>query len=202
MGEVMLPRRDAIRELLRERGRLVVVSGLGSPTYDVASVADHERNFYLWGAMGSAVPVGFGLALARPRERIVVVTGDGEMLMGLGALATVGACRPSNLAIVVFDNEHYGETGMQSSHTGSGCDLVGVARACGIPDAFEVREAEQVAELRNNIHHAARTLFACVKIAADEPPRIMPSRDAVELKLRLQRVFLVDGDTGSTGGGR
>ena len=131
----MLARREAIEILLADRGDIAIVTGLGSTTYDVASVGDHGRNYYLWGAMGSAITVGLGLALARPDLDVVVVTGDGEMLMGIGGLATVGVKSPPNLTTVIFDNGHYGETGMQRSHAGSTCDLSGVARACGISDA-------------------------------------------------------------------
>jgi thiamine pyrophosphate-dependent acetolactate synthase large subunit-like protein len=121
-------RRVAIRTLLEKRGDLLLVTGLGSTTWDAASVGDDDRNFYLWGAMGSAAMVGLGLALARPDRRVLVVTGDGEMLMGLGSLATIGVQRPPNLAIAVFDNGHYGETGMQASHTDGAVALTGVAR--------------------------------------------------------------------------
>jgi len=105
--ESKLPRRDAIARILAERTDTLVVTGLGSPTYDCAAAGDHPLNFYLWGAMGSAVTVGLGLALAQPKRRVLVITGDGEMLMGLGALATVAVKRPNNLSIVVADNEHY-----------------------------------------------------------------------------------------------
>src|SRR5437660_6495144 len=128
-NETRLDRRVAIRTLLENRGDLLLVTGLGSTTWDAASVADDERNFYLWGAMGAAAMVGLGLAIARPDRRVLVVTGDGEMLMGLGSLATIGVQRPPNLAIAVFDNRHYAETGMQPSHTDAGVSLCGVARS-------------------------------------------------------------------------
>ena len=104
-----------------------------------------RRNFYLWGAMGGAAMIGLGLALAQPHERVAVITGDGEMLMGLGALATIGIQKPANLAIVVFDNGVYGETGMQPSHTQSGVDLIAVAGGCGIATCPEVRDEAGVA---------------------------------------------------------
>src|SRR5437667_12092020 len=129
--ESKVPRRAAIAPILAERQDTLVVTGLGSPTYDCAAVGDHPLNFYLWGAMGSAVTVGLGLALAQPKRRVLVVTGDGEMLMGLGALATVGVQQPKNLSVVVIDNERYGETGMQATHTARGVDLAAVAKACG-----------------------------------------------------------------------
>src|SRR3984957_18239971 len=130
MDALMLDRRDLVRQLLIDRGDLVVVCGLGSPTYDVAAAGDHPLNFYLWGAMGGAAMIGLGLALPRTERRVAVLTGDGEALMGLGSLATIGVKQPANLAIVVLDNQHYGETGMQPSHTRDGVGLVAIARAC------------------------------------------------------------------------
>ena len=143
-----LDRRAAIRALLEERGDLLLVTGLGSTSWDAASVGDDGHNFYLWGAMGAAAMVGLGLALAQPERCVLVVTGDGEMLMGLGALATIGVQRPPNLAIAVFDNGHYGETGMQASHTDAAVELIGVARACGIKETFDISDELGAARLR------------------------------------------------------
>jgi thiamine pyrophosphate-dependent acetolactate synthase large subunit-like protein len=189
----MLDRRRAIATLLATRSdKLCIVTGLGSTTYDVASVRDDDRNFYLWGAMGGASLVGLGLALARPDLRIAVITGDGEILMGLGGLATVGAQRPPNLAIVVFDNGVYGETGMQASHTRGGVDLAAAATACGIELSLDVADETQLAKLAEHLRTFDRTLFARVRIAADEPPRVLPTRDGVELKLRFRRAIGAD----------
>src|SRR5260370_35365481 len=116
-----------MRALLDARGDLLLVTGLGSTTWDAAAIGDDERNFYLWGAMGGAAMLGLGLALARPEQRVLVVTGDGEMLMGLGALATIGGQRPANLAIAVFYNGHYAQTGLRRSPTNPRCDLVRLA---------------------------------------------------------------------------
>src|SRR5262245_25520812 len=136
-----LLRRATVARILADRGDMLVVTGLGSPTYDCAAAGDHPLNFYLWGAMGSAVTVGLGLALAQPNRRVLVITGDGEMLMGLGALATAGAKKPDNLAVVVVDNERYGETGMQPTHTSTGVDLAGVAQSSGFRSTATVRRA-------------------------------------------------------------
>ncbi len=181
-----LDRRAAIRTLLEGRGDLLVVTGLGSTTYDAASVGDDPRNFYLWGARGAAAMVGLGLAIARPERRVVVVTGDGEMLMGLGALATVGVERPANLALVVFDNGHYAETGMQPSHTAAGVSLCGVARSCGIDAVFDITDAGALQEFAARLQNFDRTMFARVAIRAEEPPRVLPSRDGVFLKNRFR----------------
>jgi pyruvate/2-oxoacid:ferredoxin oxidoreductase beta subunit len=128
----LLDRRSVVASLLAERKDAIVVGGLGASTYDIAAAGDHDRNLYLWGAMGGAVMIGLGLALAQPGLPVVVITGDGEMLMGMGSLATVGLQKPGNLTIVVLDNEVYGETGGQASHTAGTADLVGIAPA-GLP---------------------------------------------------------------------
>jgi len=185
-------RRAAIRTLLAGRGDALVVTGLGSTTYDAASVGDDARNFYLWGAMGAAAMIGLGLALARPDRRVLVVTGDGEMLMGLGALATIGVQRPPNLAIAVFDNGHYGETGMQRSHTDAGVSLCGVARSCGIDAVFDIAGEAALSDFAARLSGFDRTLFARVAIRADEPPRILPSRDGVFLKNRFRHALGVE----------
>jgi thiamine pyrophosphate-dependent acetolactate synthase large subunit-like protein len=187
-----LDRRDAMRVLLDNRGDLLLVTGLGSTTYDAADCGDDPRNFYLWGAMGGAAMVGLGLALARPERRVLVVTGDGEMLMGLGALATIGAEHPPNLAVAVFDNGHYGETGMQASHTQSGVSLAGVARACGIESVFEIAEEAGLRDFAARLAGIERTIFARIAIAADDPPRVLPSRDGVFLKTRFRAALGVE----------
>jgi thiamine pyrophosphate-dependent acetolactate synthase large subunit-like protein len=182
-----LDRRVAIRALLAERGDLLVVTGLGSTTYDAASLGDDERNFYLWGAMGGAAMVGLGLAIARPDRPVLVVTGDGDTLMGLGALATVAVEAPPNLAIAVFDNGHYAETGMQPSHTFAAVSLTGVARSCGIEAVFDIADEAALADFARRMQTKERTLFARVAIHADEPPRVLPPRDGVQLKNRFRR---------------
>ncbi len=148
MSQGRLERRAAMATLLADRGDdLLVVPGLGSTTWDLAALGDDNRNFYLWGAMGGAAMIGLGLALAQPDKRVAVITGDGEMLMGIGSLATIGIQRPGNLAIVVFDNGVYGETGMQPSHTQSGVDLLKVAGACGIGPCLDVRDEAGLRDL-------------------------------------------------------
>ena len=188
-----LDRREAMRVLLDNRGDMLVVTGLGSTTWDAAAVGEDERNFYLWGAMGAAAMVGLGLAIAQPARRVLVVTGDGEMLMGLGALATIGVQRPPNLAIAVFDNGHYAETGMQASHTDYGVSLCGVARSCGIEGVYDIgNRAALDAFARLLPSPGDRTLFARVAIHAEEPPRVLPSRDGVFLKNRFRRAIGVE----------
>ncbi len=187
-----LCRREAIRALLENRGDLLLVTGLGSTTYDAAATGDDDRNFYLWGAMGGAAMVGLGLAVARPDRRVLVVTGDGEMLMGLGALATIGVQRPRNLSIAVFDNGRYAETGMQPSHTDAGVSLSGVARACGIETAFDISDMGTLKDFARQVRSTEDPLFAGIAIRPDEPPRVLPSRDGVYLKNRFRRALGID----------
>jgi thiamine pyrophosphate-dependent acetolactate synthase large subunit-like protein len=182
-----LERRAAMATLLADRGDdMLVVPGLGSTTYDLAAAGDDDRNFYLWGAMGGAAMIGLGLALAQPDKRVAVITGDGEMLMGMGALATIGIQRPRNLAVIVFDNGVYGETGMQPSHTQSGVDLLAVAAACGIGPCLDVCDEAGLRDLAARLKDLRETLFARVLIEASEPPRVLPERDGVVLKDRFR----------------
>ena len=188
-----LERRTVVRALLADRGDLMVIAGLGAPAWDATDAGDHPLNFPLWGGMGGATSIGLGLALAQPERRVLVLTGDGEMLMGLGSLATVGVRQPRNLAVVVLDNEHYGETGMQPSHTAFGIDLAATAKACGFAASSLVTTMQQVAALRADIHAAEVPLFAQIKIAADKLPLVLPPRDGTHLKNRFREALLGPG---------
>lgn len=182
-----LDRREAVRALLAERGDMLLVTGLGSPSYDAFAAGDHEGTFYLWGAMGGAALVGLGLALAQPRRPVVVLTGDGEQLMGLGGLATIASRRPANLSIVVLDNGRFGETGMQLSHTGLGLDLHRVAEAAGFAAVTEIRDPAGVEAYRPALlATTGGPRFATVRIRPENPERALPPRDGVHLKNRLR----------------
>ena len=181
----MLDRRKFVQNLLADRNDLLVVSGLGSPTYDVAACGDHPLNFYLWGAMGGAAMIGLGLALARPERRVLVLTGDGEALMGLGSLATIGVKQPGNLVVVVLDNQHYGETGMQPSHTQAGIDLVAVAKACKFTDGLHVSEMRDAGRVRDLVHNSRGPILVQALISSEDAPRILPTRDGHAIKLRF-----------------
>lgn len=188
MAEVnRLHRRPAVASLLADRKDMLIVTGLGSPTYDVFASGDHPGNFYLWGAMGGAALTGLGLALAQPDRSVTVVTGDGEQLMGIGGLATIGVQRPKNLSVVVLDNGHYGETGGQMSHAGSGVNLAAIARVCGFAECFEVTDEEGIAQAReviNRVGNGPRLIV--VRIVNEEMPRALPPRDGVWLKTRIR----------------
>jgi thiamine pyrophosphate-dependent acetolactate synthase large subunit-like protein len=137
--------------------------------------------------MGGAAMVGLGIALAQPSRRVLVLTGDGEMLMGIGALATIAAAAPPNLAIAVLDNARYGETGSQRSHTGLTTDLAAVAAACGWPATAVARDMDEVAALTPRLRREA--LFAVFRISANEEARHLPPRDGAYLADRFRRTI-------------
>jgi thiamine pyrophosphate-dependent acetolactate synthase large subunit-like protein len=183
----LLDRREVVARLLARREGLLVVTGLGSPTYDVHAAGDHDGNFYLWGAMGSAALIGLGLAQAQPDRNVVVITGDGEQLMGLGGLATIAVSNPDNLVIVVIDNDHFGETGMQTSHTGHGLDLATVAQSCGFAETRTVRDMAGVEQVARALHSpSSGSRFYAIKVKAENPSRSLPLRDAVQIKNRFR----------------
>ena len=188
--DTRLNRRKVAAALLEGRGDLLTVAGLGAPAWDVAAAGDHPLNFYLWGAMGQAAMVGLGLALARPDRRVLVLTGDGEALMGVGALATIGVQAPENLTVVVVDNGCYGETGMQASHTAFGVDLAGMARSCGFPWSSRVTRTNEVADLRDAIHTASGPGLAVVEISTKKPPLVLPPKEGTFLKDRFRGALL------------
>jgi thiamine pyrophosphate-dependent acetolactate synthase large subunit-like protein len=190
MTERTLDRRQVVRDLLAERGELLLVAGLGGTNWDVTNAGDHPLNFHLWGAMGSAAMIGLGLALARPERRVLVITGDGEMLMGLGALATIAVQAPSNLSLVVIDNELYGETGRQPTHTAHGADLAGIARAAGIAESETITQTAGVHALKARIMQSPGPRFACIKVAQEVLPMVLPERDGVRIKDRFRHAVL------------
>jgi thiamine pyrophosphate-dependent acetolactate synthase large subunit-like protein len=183
----LLERRSVVSALLEGRKDAVVVGGLGASTYDIAAAGDHDRNFYLWGAMGGAVMIALGVALAQPELPVVVITGDGELLMGMGSLATVGLQQPKNLSIIVLDNEVYGETGGQASHTGSTTDLVGVAKACGISDSRAIATLAEIRTFAASMQDvAAGPRFASIKIDSANLERVLANRDGTFIVNRIR----------------
>jgi thiamine pyrophosphate-dependent acetolactate synthase large subunit-like protein len=185
-----LRRRDVAKALLADRGNLLVVAGLGSTAWDATAAGDHPLTFPLWGAMGGAALIGLGLALAQPERRVLVITGDGELLMGLGGLATIGVQRPANLAVVVLDNERYGETGMQATHTAHEVDLAGVARACGFPVTGTVRDATELEAALPVIRADEGPVFHSIKVRAEPLPLALPPKDGAYLKDRFRLALL------------
>ena len=196
-----LHRRAVVKALMKDpTGDLLVIAGLGQCTWDITDAGDRPQNLPLWGGMGGAVMVGLGLALAQPQKRVLVITGDGDMLMGLGSLATVAVQRPANLAIVVLDNEKFGETGNQATHTapatagptdrGAGTDLAAVARGCGIADSATVTLESEVSQLAADTRTKAGPIFRTVKVMVETLPQTMPPKDGAFLKDRFRQAVL------------
>jgi thiamine pyrophosphate-dependent acetolactate synthase large subunit-like protein len=184
-----LDRRVVMGAILKNRGDALIVTGLGSTCYD-AGVEDHPNTFYLWGGMGAAAMIGLGLALAQPTRRIVVVTGDGEMLMALGAFATIGAKSPKNLSLVVIDNEHYSETGMQPTHTHRGVDLAGIAKACNFPSSETITTEQQLASGVPALFSGPGLLFRDIKVSTQRYPMSIRMRDGAHIKNRFRENLL------------
>ena len=189
MSEGSLDRRAVVATILKDPGDLLVVTGLGSATYDVGAAGDRPENFYLWGAMGGSVMMGLGLAIAQPSKRVLVITGDGEMLMGMGSLATVAAQAPDNFSVVVLDNGQFGETGAQRSHTGHGTNLAAVAAACGWATTMTVTTMAEVEQITPRLRQ--EKLFTVIKISTAEVARFLPPRDGAYLTHRFQAALAV-----------
>lgn len=196
-----LQRRPLVKQLLDGADdNLLVIAGLGSSNWDITAAGDRPLNMPLWGSMGAPVGMGLGLAMAQPTKRVLVITGDGDMLMSLGSLATVATQMPENLAIVVLDNEKFGETGNQATHTsprnngptdsGAGTDLAMIARGCGIADATTVREAGEVAELVKDVRTKKGPVFRLVKVMVEKLEFVMPPQDGAHLKDRFRQALL------------
>lgn len=185
-----LDRRELTRALLAERGDMVVIAGLGAPAWDITAVGDHPLNLPLWGGMGGAAMIGLGVALAQPDRKVLVITGDGEMLMGIGALATIAVKKPKNLSIVVQDNEHYGETGMQETATKHGVDLVAMAKGAGFARTMFVTKPDEVPALKAAIHEGNGPFFAVAKIDATSLKLVLPPRDGSIIQNRMREAIL------------
>ena len=201
MAQATLQRRPLVKQILAGADdNLLVIGGLGSSNWDITNAGDRPLNMPMWGGMGAPVGMGLGLALAQPTKRVLVITGDGDMLMSLGSLATVATQMPENLAIVVLDNEKFGETGNQATHTsprnngptdsGAGTDLAMIARGCGIADATTVREAGEVAELVKDVRTKKGPVFRLVKVMVEKLEFVMPPQDGAHLKDRFRQALL------------
>lgn len=184
-----LDRRVAVKTILAERGDSLLVTGLGSSCYDAGTV-DHPSTYYLWGGMGGAAMIGVGLALAQPKRRVLVITGDGEMLMGMGSLATIGAEKIRNLSIIVIDNELYSETGMQPTHTSRGVDLAGLAKASGFGTTGTVSTLPEVKAWIPKLYNTPGPVFLDIKVNANRYPLSIRLRDGTHIKNRFREALL------------
>jgi thiamine pyrophosphate-dependent acetolactate synthase large subunit-like protein len=196
-----LQRRPLVKKVLAGADdNLLVLGGLGSSNWDITEAGDRPLNMPLWGGMGGTVPMGLGLALAQPTKRVLAITGDADLMMVVSCLATVAAQQPDNLAICVLDNEKFGETGNQASHTsprnngptnsGAGTDLAMIARGCGIADSGTVREESEVARLVSDLRQKKGPVFRLVKVMVEKLDFVMPPQDGAHLKDRFRQALL------------
>ena len=201
MSKAILQRRPLVKKILEGADdNLLVIAGLGSSNWDITEAGDRPLNMPLWGGMGAPVGMGLGLALAQPRKRVLVITGDADLMMTVGSLATVAAQQPDNLAICVLDNEKFGETGNQATATaprnngptdsGAGTDLSLIAKGCGIADAGIVREAGEVAQLVKDARTKKGPVFRVVKVMVEKLEFVMPPQDGAHLKDRFRQALL------------
>ncbi len=188
--KITLDRRAVVARILAERGDTLVVTGLGSTTWDTAAAGDHANNFYLWGAMGGAAMIGLGLAVAQPGRRVLVITGDGEMLMGIGGLATIAAKGAANLAVCVIDNQRYGETGMQDTATEHGVDLAAMAAGAGFAETATVYDEAGLEAAVPLLLTATGPVFAAIKVSTKQSPMVLPLRDGPSIKHRFMAAVL------------
>jgi len=193
-----LRRRDIVPELLKDRGDMLVVAGLGSTAWDITAAGDHDLSFPLWGAMGGSVSIGIGLAIAQPKRRVLVITGDGEMLMGMGSLATAARLNLQNLSVCVLDNEHYVETGMQTTHTSTGTNLSAIASGCGFENSVAVSSQNELADVLPRLREGPGMQFASIKVRAEKLGFSLPPKDGVYLKTRFRKAILGDAAVSST----
>ena len=190
MQNYQLNRRYVISQILKDRKNSLIINGLGGTCWDVASLGDNELNFYVWGGMGNSCMIALGLALSQPKRKVIVVTGDGEMLMGIGSLATIAVKQPKNLSIVVFDNELYGETGKQKTHTGHCADLSAIAIGAGIKNSSIIKTNDQLSLLSSNINVIKELTFSQIKINNEEGPLVLPIREGAYIKTRFRKAVL------------
>jgi thiamine pyrophosphate-dependent acetolactate synthase large subunit-like protein len=188
-----LDREAVVRELVRDIGDTAILAGLGTSTSNLATSGDRDLNFYFIGAMGATTGVGLGVALAQPERQVMVITGDGELMMNSGILATIGVQQPSNLAVIVLDNGVFGETGLQPSHTSFGIDIAGIAAACGFRDVMRINGEHEIPELVRRSRTGNGPFLAVVRVKSGRYPNVIPLKSGVELKARFSRALKAEG---------
>ncbi|MET0567588.1 MAG: thiamine pyrophosphate-dependent enzyme [Hyphomicrobiaceae bacterium] len=183
----VLDRREAVPALIGNHKDFLLVAGLAGTAKDLASLTSDGANYFgLAGAMGAAVSIGLGLALARPDKRVLVATGDGELLMNVGALATVGILNPPNLSILCVDNGHYGETGYQQSHTSLGVDLEQMAIGAGIKSTCTIDKPDGIATGARMLRESNGSSFVLLRVKPEDPPKFKRNMDIGALRVRFR----------------
>ena len=196
MAEAMAPafvldRLEAVPALIGRHEDFLIVAGLAGTSRDVAAITgDGAHTYSMAGAMGGAAMIGLGLALARPDKRVLVVTGDGELLMNVGSLATIAVMNPANLAIVCVDNGHYGETGYQKSHTSLGVDLEKIAAGSGIKRTLTIEKDTELAIGARLIREGNGTTFVLLRVKPTEPPAYKRDLNPAVCRVRFRARLL------------
>ncbi len=185
----LFDRRSLVAELLKQRGDCLVVGGLGASTWDLAAAGDDPGNIYLWGAMGLACSIGLGLALAQPQRRILVITGDGEMMMGVGSLATIANAPCTNLAILILDNQAFGETGKQAGLTAGPTDIRAMAEGAGISKTMDLCSSKDLEELKHLMFEEIGPALAVAKIDLGEDPLVLPTNNAAWMAEQFRKTL-------------
>ena len=188
----LLNRKAAIPKLIGDSNRFLIISGLAGPAKDIGFLTKESANTFLFGgAMGGALPTSLGLALARPKDKVMCVSGDGDILMSLGSLATIGSLKPRNLIIICVDNSLYQETGGQKSHTGLGVDLEKVSIGCGFPLTLSITNEEELLKGSTIIDNALEgPIFILLKVNVAKPPQYSRNWSASQAKIKFRQNLL------------
>ncbi len=189
--DFVLDRREAVPALIGRHEDFLIIAGLAGTARDIAFLTrDGAHAYTMAGAMGGAATMGLGLALARPDRRVLVITGDGELLMNVGALATIAVLDPPNLSLVCVDNGHYGETGYQKSHTSLGVDLEKMAQGAGIRRTRTIARQDEIAEGARLIRDGNGTAFVLLRVKPTDPPSYKRGLDPALERLRFRQALL------------
>jgi phosphonopyruvate decarboxylase len=189
--EGVLDRREAMPKLVGDPNDFLIIAGLAGAALDIIQICEPNVNYYACGgAMGCATMMGLGLALAQPERRVLVATGDGDLLMNLGSLATVAVMNPPNLSIICVDNGRYWETGAQMTHTVFGVDLAAIAAGAGIPEVRTVSQESEIAEASSLIRQETVLSFILLRVKPTDPPRVYKLLDAAYTKYRFRNAVL------------
>ncbi len=174
---------EATQLILRHAGDRPIVANLGPTTDELWHAGHRDRNFYTYGSMGLCSSIALGMALST-HEQVISLDGDGSLLMNMGTIATIGREQPKNLIVVVWDNEEWGQTGPQPSHTAKGTDLAEVAQSCGISQTSTVADLEELEAVFQKALQTEGPWFIVAKIQEAEYLPVAP----IEPELTLYRM--------------
>ena len=182
-----LDRREILKPIIPNPENYLIITGLAGPARDAAALTDDGDNtFTMAGCMGAAVSMGLGMALASPNRQVLVITGDGELMMNLGSLASVATLQPANLSIVCIDNGCHGETGGQIGHTSHRTDLEVVAKGAGLSATMTLSESSQFAQAAKFLTQSAAPRFLLCRVMDGPPTAYKRNIDPVACRLRFK----------------